>query len=76
MKPNTNQEVFKLIFQASVVYAVQPLMSTTLPVCIIVLYVVQKIYLRTSRQMRIIDLESQSAVISSLLETVSTRPPH
>ncbi|KAK4216035.1 P-loop containing nucleoside triphosphate hydrolase protein [Rhypophila decipiens] len=62
-------QVFKLIFQASVIFAVQPLMSLTLPICVVVVYIVQKIYLRTSRQMRIIELESRSAVFSSLLET-------
>ncbi|KAM7206614.1 P-loop containing nucleoside triphosphate hydrolase protein [Rhypophila sp. PSN 637] len=64
-------QVFKLIFQASVVFAVQPLVSLTLPIYIVVVYIVQKIYLRTSRQMRIIELESRSAVFSSLLETAN-----
>ena len=62
-------QVFKVLAQISVIFAVQPVMSLTLPVCIAVIYVVQRIYLRTSRQMRIIELESRSAVFSSLLET-------
>ncbi|KAK3941519.1 P-loop containing nucleoside triphosphate hydrolase protein [Diplogelasinospora grovesii] len=63
-------QMFKLVMQASLLLAVQPWMSVTLPVCAAVVYIVQKVYLRTSRQLRLIELESRSAVYSSLLETV------
>ncbi|KAK3329697.1 hypothetical protein B0H66DRAFT_610708, partial [Apodospora peruviana] len=63
-------QIFKLLVQITVIFAVQPMVALTLPICGVVVFAVQKIYLRTSRQMRIIELESQSAVFSNLLETV------
>jgi ATP-binding cassette, subfamily C (CFTR/MRP), member 1 len=47
------------------------MMTMTLPVCVVAIYLVQKIYLRTSRQLRLLDLEAKSAVYSSFLESVS-----
>ncbi|KAG7413765.1 ABC transporter atnG [Fusarium oxysporum f. sp. rapae] len=41
-----------------------------MPICVLVVYVVQRVYLRTSRQLRLLQLESQSAVYSSFLESV------
>lgn len=37
-------------------------------------YVVQKVYLRTSRQLRILELESRAGVFSNFLESVGTQP--
>ncbi|KAF4341620.1 ABC transporter [Fusarium beomiforme] len=48
----------------------QKLLTATLPICILVVYVVQRVYLRTSRQLRLLQLESQSAVYSSFLESI------
>ncbi|KAK0618103.1 P-loop containing nucleoside triphosphate hydrolase protein [Bombardia bombarda] len=66
---NLAVQVFKLTTQASLLFAVQPIMIVTLPFCTVIVYVVQRVYLRTSRQLRLIELESRSAVYSSLLET-------
>ncbi|KAK2035131.1 P-loop containing nucleoside triphosphate hydrolase protein [Colletotrichum zoysiae] len=65
-----SNQVFKLLVQVILLFSAQKMMVTTLPLCIIVVYLVQKIYLRTSRQLRLLDLESQSAVYSSFLESV------
>lgn len=56
--------------QAVLLLAAQPRMALTLPLCMAAVYVVQKRYLRTSRQLRWPELESRSAVSSSCLETV------
>lgn len=56
--------------QAIILIAVQYLLALTLPFCAVVIYIVQKVYLRTSRQLRFLELESRSAVYSSFLETV------
>ena len=50
---------------------VQVKLLFTLPVGIIVVYFVQKVYLHTSRQLRVLELESHSALYSWFLETVS-----
>ncbi|KAF4636442.1 hypothetical protein G7Y89_g1648 [Cudoniella acicularis] len=63
-------QTFKLLSQSVLLFIVQSTMITTLPFCITVVYIVQKIYLRTSRQLRFIDIESRSEVYSSFLETV------
>jgi len=63
-------EVFKVIAQAVILFLVQPYMTLTLPFCVVVVYIVQKVYLRTSRQLRLLELESRSAVHSSFFETV------
>ncbi|KAH8757146.1 P-loop containing nucleoside triphosphate hydrolase protein, partial [Hyaloscypha sp. PMI_1271] len=65
-----SNQIFKLLVQAALLFSAQKLLSLTFPLCVAVVYFVQKIYLRTSRQLRLIDLESQSAVYSSFLESV------
>lgn len=65
-----SNQVFKLIVQTGLLFSAQKLMSLTLPLCMASVYLVQKVYLRTSRQLRLLDLESQSAVYSSFLESV------
>ncbi|KAL1902691.1 hypothetical protein Sste5346_001134 [Sporothrix stenoceras] len=64
-------QVFKLLMQVIVLLISQPLLGLTLPACVVIVYVVQKWYLRTSRQLRRMELESQSAVYFNILETVS-----
>ncbi|KAK1564091.1 P-loop containing nucleoside triphosphate hydrolase protein [Colletotrichum navitas] len=63
-------QVFKLSVQIGLLYSTQKFMTLTLPLCTVAVYLVQKAYLRTSRQLRLLDLESQSAVYSSFLEAV------
>ncbi|TKW49435.1 Canalicular multispecific organic anion transporter 2 [Colletotrichum tanaceti] len=65
-----SNQVFKLLVQLVLLFSAQKLMATTLPLCVVTVYFVQRIYLRTSRQLRLLDLESQSAVYSSFLESV------
>ena len=42
----------------------------TLPLTILAMYLIQRIYLQTSRQLRILELESRSPVYSHFLETL------
>ncbi|KAH6645218.1 P-loop containing nucleoside triphosphate hydrolase protein [Truncatella angustata] len=63
-------QVFKLLVQTTLLFSAQKIMSLTLPLCVATVYLVQRVYLRTSRQIRLLDLESQSAVYSSFLESV------
>ncbi|KAF4958935.1 hypothetical protein FGADI_2014 [Fusarium gaditjirri] len=65
-----SNQVFKLLVQAALLFSAQRLLTATLPICVLVVYVVQRVYLRTSRQLRLLQLESQSAVYSSFLESV------
>ena len=45
-------------------------MAATLPLLILVLYVMQKFYHRTSRQMRFLDLEAKSLLYQKFTETL------
>jgi ATP-binding cassette subfamily C (CFTR/MRP) protein 1 len=45
-------------------------MAATVPLTIIVLYFIQKFYLRTSRQIRLLDLEAKSPVYQRFTETL------
>jgi ATP-binding cassette subfamily C (CFTR/MRP) protein 1 len=63
-------QVFKILMQCSLLLASQRLLVFTLPIYCLLIYLIQKVYLRTSRQLRYLELESRSAVYSSFLETV------
>ncbi|KAB5542688.1 ABC transporter [Coniochaeta sp. 2T2.1] len=65
-----SNQVFKLIVQTALLFRAQKLTAATLPLCVAAVYLIQRVYLRTSRQLRLLDLESQSAVYSSFLESV------
>ncbi|KAI1135027.1 ABC transporter [Hypoxylon sp. FL0543] len=67
-------QVFKLLVQVILLFLAQKLLTLTLPVCLVIIYVVQKIYLRTSRQLRLLELESKSEVFIDFLETVDGLP--
>ncbi|KAI0837775.1 ABC transporter [Hypoxylon sp. FL0890] len=63
-------QIFKLLVQVVLLFIAQKLLTLTLPVCLVIIYVVQRIYLRTSRQLRLLELESKSEVFIDFLETV------
>ncbi|KAI2990210.1 hypothetical protein CBS147343_5175 [Aspergillus niger] len=48
---------------------VQPVMLVTIPPCYILVYLIQKVYLRTSRQLRFLDLDSRSQLYTNFLDT-------
>ncbi|PWI72127.1 multidrug resistance-associated protein [Purpureocillium lilacinum] len=63
-------QILKMTVQLAILLQVQRQLWLALPVCIAVVYVVQRVYLRTSRQLRALELESHSALYSWFLETV------
>lgn len=63
-------QIFKVMMQCSLLLASQRLLVFTLPIYCFLIYIIQKVYLRTSRQLRYLELESKSAVCSSFFETV------
>lgn len=52
----------------------QKWLALSLPACAGLVYVIQRVYLRTSRQLRFLELESRAAVLSTFLESVSGIP--
>ncbi|KAI4717098.1 hypothetical protein E4T48_06687 [Aureobasidium sp. EXF-10727] len=63
-------QVFKLMMQCSLLVASQKLLVFALPIYGLAIYMVQKVYLHISRQLRYLELESRSAVYTSFLDAV------
>jgi len=51
-----------------------PHMAILIPFILLALYVIQNVYLKTSRQLRFLDLEAESPLYSHFLETLSGLP--
>ncbi|KAK2591549.1 hypothetical protein QQS21_010769 [Conoideocrella luteorostrata] len=62
-------QIFKMIAQIVILMQVQRLLLIALPICFILVYLIQGIYLQTSRQLRVLELESHSALYSWFLES-------
>lgn len=45
-------------------------LAATIPFCFIIVYVLQKVYLRTSRQLRFLDIEAKAPLFSNFLEAL------
>jgi ABC-type multidrug transport system fused ATPase/permease subunit len=56
--------------EASLVATGSPFMAFTIPLFILAVYLLQKVYLRTSRQLRFLDIEARTPVYSHFLETL------
>ena len=63
--------MFKLCTQAFILFTAQKILAFTLPASLLIVYILQTVYMRTSRQLQLLELESRAAVFSSFLESVS-----
>ncbi|KAJ5409271.1 uncharacterized protein N7487_003630 [Penicillium crustosum] len=68
---NLYTQIFKLAMQLILLLKIRPVMAVTLPICAMCVYFIQRIYLRTSRQLRFLELESRSSVFTNFLDTAS-----
>jgi ATP-binding cassette, subfamily C (CFTR/MRP), member 1 len=64
------QTLFRVLSQCILLSVVQPLITATLPFTILAVYLIQKVYLATSRQLRFLSLEARALVNASFLETL------
>ncbi|OAA53807.1 ABC transporter, transmembrane domain, type 1 [Niveomyces insectorum RCEF 264] len=62
--------VFVVLCSAAVIATASPYLAITYPFLAAVLYGVQKFYLRTSRQLRLLDLEAKSPLYTHFLDTL------
>ncbi|KAL7932586.1 P-loop containing nucleoside triphosphate hydrolase protein [Trichoderma chlorosporum] len=62
-------QIFKMLAQLVLIINIQKWLALCLPVCVIAVYFIQRIYLRTSRQLRVLELEYQSSLYQWFLET-------
>lgn len=55
-----DKQITQAIGQMAVILAAAPYFAVTFPFLAALLYILQKFYLRTSRQLRLLDLEAKS----------------
>lgn len=68
---NTSSEFFTALIQIVLITVASLPMLSAVPVLLVVLYIVQHFYLRTSKQLRLQELEAKAALITKIGETTS-----
>ncbi|MCJ1354151.1 MAG: hypothetical protein MMC33_004138 [Icmadophila ericetorum] len=68
---NLGVSLFVTLGQLIIIVVASPYLAAIFPILIILLYFVQNYYLRTSRQLRLMDLEARSPLVSHFLETLT-----
>ncbi|KAJ6142459.1 hypothetical protein N7471_001912 [Penicillium samsonianum] len=63
-------QIFQILSQTALIAMGSTYMSVCIPICAVTVYWLQRFYLRTSRQLRFLDLESRSLLYSHFLETL------
>ncbi|KAH8666519.1 putative ABC multidrug transporter [Xylariales sp. PMI_506] len=66
---NTVYSVFVAIGQAAVLVTTSPYLLASYPFIVALLWLIQRFYLRTSRQLRLLDLESKAPLYTHFLDT-------
>ncbi|KAK5654511.1 hypothetical protein OQA88_7140 [Cercophora sp. LCS_1] len=67
---NLAMNVFKLLTQGLMLCILQPSLSLSFPAVAGLLYLIQKVYLRVSRQLRLLELESRANVLTGVVESI------
>ncbi|KAG5917423.1 hypothetical protein E4U61_002737 [Claviceps capensis] len=60
-----------VVVSAVLVFTGSAYVAVSLPVCIALVFIVQKFYLRTSHQLRFLDIEAKAPLFSHLIETLN-----
>lgn len=68
---NTILTFFTCVAQMVVICTSTGYIAATIPACIITFYFTQRFYLRTSRQIRYLDIEAKAPLVSHFLESLS-----
>ncbi|KAI1382741.1 P-loop containing nucleoside triphosphate hydrolase protein [Hypoxylon trugodes] len=61
---------FQCLGMAAVIATSSPFLAITYPFLVVIIYGIQKFYLRTSRQIRLLDLEAKSPLYSHFIDTI------
>ncbi|KAI1780252.1 P-loop containing nucleoside triphosphate hydrolase protein [Hypoxylon cercidicola] len=67
---NITVEMFACLGMAAVIATSSPFLAITYPFLAVVVFGLQKFYLRTSRQIRLLDLEAKSPLYSHFIDTI------
>lgn len=57
--------------QMIIIFVVQKALLLVVPFCAAIVYSIARLYLRTSRQLRVLELDSKAALFNTFAETVS-----
>lgn len=68
---NVTYSALNCVAQIGILIVATPFIAAALPPVFGVLYLIQNIYLRTSKQLRIMDLEAKAPLCTHFLETLS-----
>lgn len=68
---NTFATFVTCLFQMALIAIASPFAAISFPVCIVALYLIQRFYLRTSRQLRFLDLEAKSPLYTQFTEMLA-----
>ncbi|KAI0879864.1 P-loop containing nucleoside triphosphate hydrolase protein [Annulohypoxylon maeteangense] len=68
---NVVLQLFECLGITAVVATSSPFLAITYPFLVITIYGIQKFYLRTSRQIRLLDLEAKSPLYSLFIDTIN-----
>ncbi|KIL92440.1 hypothetical protein FAVG1_04851 [Fusarium avenaceum] len=66
---NVVLDIFGVVGMAIIIASSSPWLGLTYPVMILILWLIQRFYLRTSRQLRLLDLEAKSPLYTHFLDT-------
>lgn len=67
---STGFQLFGTVAQAAVAIAALPYLAPAIPFVVVVLVLIQRFYLRTSRQLRLLDLELKAPVYTHFIESL------
>ena len=68
---NTTVELITCLVQLIIIAVASKYIGAAIPVILTVFYLIQKFYLRTARQLRLLDIEAKAPLFSKFLETLS-----
>ena len=68
---NTSVTLVLVIAQMIIIGVESVYAAISFPICLVVFYLIQRFYLRTSRQMRLMDLEAKSPLYTQFVECLS-----
>ncbi|KAF2149258.1 P-loop containing nucleoside triphosphate hydrolase protein [Myriangium duriaei CBS 260.36] len=68
---NFSNMILELTASITIILLATPYLAATLPITGGLLFLIQKIYLKTSKQLRVMDLEAKAPLCTHFLETVS-----
>ncbi|KAF5858476.1 hypothetical protein ETB97_004361 [Aspergillus alliaceus] len=66
---NTSLALFLCIGQLIVISVSAKYITATLPACLVAYYCIQRYYIRTSRQLRVMEIEARSPLFTNFMET-------